>query len=82
MHKNSDFIPITPGGLVARRALQGLGPAASDLVDVPIFSESGIEGTPNPWWGYAAPAGTPKEVVQALERILRRVRKRRAGSAH
>ena len=40
------------------------------LADVPTFSESGIEGVPNPWWGYAAPAGTPKEVVQALERIL------------
>ena len=40
------------------------------LADVPTFAEAGIEGVPNPWWGYAAPAGTPKEVVQALERIL------------
>ena len=40
------------------------------LAEVPTFAESGITGVPNPWWGYAVPAGTPKEVVQALERIL------------
>ena len=40
------------------------------LADVPTFSESGIDGVPNPWWGYAAPAGTPKDVVQTLERIF------------
>ena len=40
------------------------------LAEVPTFAESGIDGVPNPWWGYAVPAGTPKDVVQALERIF------------
>lgn len=40
------------------------------IADIPTFAESGIDGVPNPWWGYAAPAGTPKDVLQTLERIL------------
>ncbi len=42
-----------------------------NLPDVPTFVESGIEGMPNPWWGYAAPAGTPADVVQKLERAIK-----------
>ena len=42
-----------------------------NLPDVPTFVESGIEGMPNPWWGYAVPAGTPAEVVQKLERAIK-----------
>ena len=42
-----------------------------NLPDVATFVESGIEGMPNPWWGYAAPAGTPADVVQKLERAIK-----------
>lgn len=38
----------------------------SKLPDTPTFSESGIQNMPNPWWGYAVPAGTPPDVVQKL----------------
>ena len=41
------------------------------LPDVPTLSESGIEGMPAPWWGYAAPAGTPTAVIARLERAFR-----------
>ena len=41
------------------------------LPDVPTFIESGVEGMPSPWWGYAAPAGTPPEVVGKLGRAFR-----------
>ena len=41
------------------------------LPDVATFSESGIEGMPTPWWGYAAPAGTPAAVIARLERAFR-----------
>ena len=42
------------------------------LADVPTFAEAGIDGVPAPWWGYGAPAGTPRDVVAALEKILRK----------
>lgn len=41
------------------------------LPDVPTFAESGINGMPNPWWGYGAPAGTPPAVIQKLERAIK-----------
>jgi tripartite-type tricarboxylate transporter receptor subunit TctC len=41
------------------------------MPDVPTFAESGIEGMPNPWWGYAAPAGTPQDVILKLERAIK-----------
>ncbi len=42
-----------------------------NLPEVPTFVESGIEGMPNPWWGYAVPSGTPFEVVEKLERAIK-----------
>ena len=39
--------------------------------EVPTFIESGVEGMPSPWWGYAAPAGTPPDVIAKLERAFR-----------
>lgn len=42
-----------------------------NLPDVPTFVESGIEGMPNPWWGYAVPAGTPADVIQKLDRAIK-----------
>ena len=41
------------------------------LPEVPTFIESGVEGMPSPWWGYAAPAGTPPEVIAKLDRAFR-----------
>ena len=42
-----------------------------NLPDIPTFVESGIEGMPNPWWGYAAPVGTPSDVIEKLARAIR-----------
>jgi tripartite-type tricarboxylate transporter receptor subunit TctC len=42
-----------------------------NLPDVPTFVESGIEGMPNPWFGWAVPAGTPADVVGKLERAIK-----------
>lgn len=44
-----------------------------NLPDVPTFTESGLIGMPNPWWGYAAPAGTPRDVVEKLHRAILKV---------
>ncbi len=41
------------------------------LPEVPTFIESGVEGMPSPWWGYAAPAGTPADVIAKLDRAFR-----------
>ena len=62
-------LPLHQSGLLKVIAV-GTPQRLPALAEVPTFAESGIDGVPNPWWGYAAPAGTPKEVVQSLERIL------------
>lgn len=51
--------------------LRGLGVTSSKrwfaLPDVPTIAEQGFEGfDAAPWWYVAAPAGTPKEIVQKL----------------
>lgn len=43
-----------------------------NLPDVPTYVESGIEGIPQPWWGYGVPAGTPREVVDKLAAAIRK----------
>lgn len=43
----------------------------ANLPDVPTFVESGIEGMPNPWWGYAVPTGTPQPVIDKLAAAIR-----------
>ena len=55
----------------ARIVAVGTPKRLPNLPDVPTFVESGIEGLPNPWWGYAAPAGTPPEVIRKLERAIK-----------
>ncbi|HTE35434.1 MAG TPA: tripartite tricarboxylate transporter substrate binding protein, partial [Reyranella sp.] len=52
-------------------ALQALGVSSSKrwfaLPDVPTVAEQGFDGfDAAPWWYVAAPAGTPKEIVQKL----------------
>ncbi|WP_159591255.1 Bug family tripartite tricarboxylate transporter substrate binding protein [Hydrogenophaga sp. BPS33] len=41
------------------------------MPNVPTFSESGIDGMPNPWWGYGVPVGTPPAVIQKLEQAIK-----------
>ena len=50
------------------QADRGLGAARSPLVpDVMTFDEAGLGGYPQRgWWGLAAPAGTPKPIVDRL----------------
>ncbi len=43
----------------------------ASMPDVPTFAESGIEGMPNPWWGYGVPTGTPPDVIAKLERAIK-----------
>ena len=52
-------------------ALKALGVSSSKrwfaLPDVPTIAEQGFDGfDAAPWWYVAAPAGTPKEIVQKL----------------
>ncbi len=35
--------------------------------DVPTFRELGYDVVIGPWWGFAAPAGTPKEIIDILD---------------
>jgi tripartite-type tricarboxylate transporter receptor subunit TctC len=50
------------------RALAVAGPKRTALLpDVPTMKEAGVEGVEVPlWFGLLAPAGTPREIVQAL----------------
>lgn len=41
------------------------------LPNVPTFEESGVQGLPTVWWGYAVPAGTPADAVAKLERAFK-----------
>ena len=56
-------------------ALKALGVSSSKrwfaLPDVPTIAEQGFDGfDAAPWWYVAAPAGTPKEIVQKLSEEL------------
>ena len=44
-----------------------------NLPDVPTFVEAGIEGMPNPWWGYAAPIGTPQPIIDKIDKAIKTV---------
>jgi tripartite-type tricarboxylate transporter receptor subunit TctC len=42
--------------------------------DVPTFAESGIAGVDlTPWWGVVVPAGTPKPIVDQLEKWFNQI---------
>jgi tripartite-type tricarboxylate transporter receptor subunit TctC len=42
--------------------------------DVPTFAESGIPGVDlTPWWGVVVPAGTPKPIVDQLEKWFNQI---------
>jgi len=41
------------------------------MSEVPTISESGVPGyVTSPWWGYMAPAKTPRPVVERLHREI------------
>ncbi|MDW7661883.1 MAG: tripartite tricarboxylate transporter substrate binding protein [Bacillota bacterium] len=41
--------------------------------DVPTFRELGYDVIIGPWWGFAAPAGTPEEILAILDEGIREV---------
>lgn len=62
-------------GLIQAGQLRPLAIAASqrskDLPQTPTAEEAGLGGFPSrPWWGIAAPAGTPAATVTKLQRAL------------
>ncbi len=62
-------------GLIKAGKLRAIGLAAdttsSDLPGVPTIAQAGLGGFPSrPWWGIAAPAGTPAAVVERLNRAF------------
>lgn len=56
----------------ALRALAVYNPSRLDaLPDTPTFAEAGITGiNATNWWGMAAPAGTPKPIVDRLRNAI------------
>lgn len=66
----ASLLPHINGGSV--RALGVIADERSpSLPDVPTFAESGFpELTQSIWWGLAAPAGTPDDVIQELNTAL------------
>ncbi|WP_295856928.1 tripartite tricarboxylate transporter substrate binding protein [uncultured Xylophilus sp.] len=72
---SSFFAPYTPlmgqitGGKLRLLAVSSAKRIPS-LPDVPTLKESGIDVVMTQWYGLAAPAGTPKEVVDHLSRAV------------
>lgn len=70
-----NFLPLVQGGKV--KLLAVMAPKRSPLVpDVPTFEEAGLGAyKARGWWGLAAPAGTPRPVIDKLNaeftRLLR-----------
>ncbi len=58
-------LPLYKSGLVNFLAV-GAPQRLPTLPDVPTFAEAGLTEMPDAWSGYAAPAGTPPEVVEKL----------------
>ncbi len=70
-----NFLPLVQGGKV--KLLAVMAPKRSSLVpDVPTFEEAGLGSyKARGWWGLAAPAGTPRPIIEKLNaeftRLLR-----------
>ena len=39
--------------------------------DIPTFREQGYDVIIGPWWGFAAPIGTPKEIIDVLDDAIK-----------
>lgn len=77
---SSFFAPYTPlMGQIAGGKLRLLAVSSPrrvpSLPDVPTLKESGIDVVMTQWYGLAAPAGTPKAVIDALGRAVRKAMK-------
>ena len=70
----SPLVPQVQQGQLRVLALTG-SQRSPILPDVPTFKELGIDMTMTQWYGLAAPAGTPPEVVKALSDSLSRALK-------
>ncbi len=73
---DSLFAPYTPlMGQISAGKLRLLAISAAKRIpampDVPTLKESGIDVAMTQWYGLAAPAGTPKEVVDTLARHVK-----------
>jgi tripartite-type tricarboxylate transporter receptor subunit TctC len=63
-------VPLVKGGLLKALAVTSSERSAS-VPDVPTFAEAGVEGVENTNWGaIVAPAGTPSEVLNFLNRSI------------
>ena len=65
-------------GLIKDGKLKALGVTSltrlSSLPDVPTLDEQGLKGYEvDPWGGYVAPAGTPREIIERLNAELVRI---------
>ena len=73
---DSFFAPYTPlmgqinGGKMRLLAVSSARRVPS-MPNVPTLKESGIDVTMTQWYGLAAPAGTPKEVLETLTRHVK-----------
>jgi tripartite-type tricarboxylate transporter receptor subunit TctC len=73
---DSFFAPYTPlMGHIAAGKLRLLAVSSEKRVasmpDVPTLKESGIDVAMTQWYGLAAPAGTPKDVIDTLNRAVK-----------
>lgn len=70
-----NFMPLVPNGQV--KVIAVMAPKRSSLLpEVPTFEEAGLGGyKARGWWGLAAPAGTPRPIIDKLNgeftRLLR-----------
>lgn len=65
-----NFIGLIQSGQLRAIALAA-GQRSPQLPDVPTAAESGLGGFPSrPWWGIAAPAGTPANVVARIHQAF------------
>lgn len=76
--------PTGSAGLVKDGRLRALAVTSKSAVlpDVPTFAEAGVPGfTTNFWYGYVAPAGTPRPIVERIQREIARYVHSEAGKA-
>lgn len=77
---SSFFAPYTPlMGQISSGKIRLLAVSSSkriaSLPDVPTLQESGIDVMMTQWYGLAAPAGTPKDVIEHISRAVREAMK-------
>ncbi|MFZ3118254.1 MAG: tripartite tricarboxylate transporter substrate binding protein [Variovorax sp.] len=70
----SPLMPQITGGKLRLLAVSS-GKRIASLPDVPTLKESGINVLMTQWYGLAAPAGTPEEVVNTIARAVKEAMK-------